>query len=286
MQAGHQPFRLPDGSTTTIYGKGDDISVFQPASLSGAFEPHLQELFKRMVQPDWVCLDLGANIGLHSLYLASLAERVVAFEAAPTAFACLSANRAASPHAARLDIEELALWDEPTALRIAVPVGLDGCAYIAAPDDDATTSFAKISAANPGTLDGKPPLLDLLDVRAVRLDDWEAQHPLARLDLIKLDVEGSEPRVLNGAQRVLARYDPYLVTEFNPNCAAACFGNAPELYFEQLSELFRHIHVIHETGARLEPIASWAELRKVVEGHKFWTDLLCSNRLPDRSLMG
>jgi len=58
-------------------------------------------------------------------------------------------------------------------------------------------------------------------VDAVRLDDWVAEAAPARIDLIKIDVEGSEMQVLSGGRATLARYRPLLITEYNPACAEA-----------------------------------------------------------------
>lgn len=272
-----QPFRLPHGAETTIVGNGSDISVFLPASLSGHFEPHLQKLFSRIVRPDWVCLDIGANIGLHSLYLASLAREVFAFEAAPSTFAHLSANRDLFKQASKLKLVHTALWDEQATLKIAVPIDLEGCAFIAMPEDDISSSFAKVSAANPYTLDGKQERIELAQIAAQRLDDWEATYPLDRLDLIKIDVEGSEPRVLAGAKRLLSHFDPCLITEYNIKCAASCFGSSPRLYFDVLRDHYDLIYVINDGGILSKPLGEWLELYELLSSGKFWTDLLCIN---------
>jgi Methyltransferase FkbM domain len=45
----------------------------------------------------------------------------------------------------------------------------------------------------------------------VTLDDWAEGERLERLDVLKIDVEGAEPDVLDGAARSLRRYRPRLV---------------------------------------------------------------------------
>jgi FkbM family methyltransferase len=50
-------------------------------------------------------------------------------------------------------------------------------------------------------------------IEVIRLDDVVSQTPLARLDLIKLDVEGAETRLLKGAAVTLERYRPVVLFE-------------------------------------------------------------------------
>lgn len=43
----------------------------------------MSAVMERLVRPDWVCVDAGANIGAHTLVLSELARQVLAFEANP-----------------------------------------------------------------------------------------------------------------------------------------------------------------------------------------------------------
>jgi hypothetical protein len=47
------------------------------------------------------------------------------------------------------------------------------------------------------------------------LDDWVEREGLSRVDLIKIDVEGAERAVLEGASRTLERFRPSLILEWN-----------------------------------------------------------------------
>jgi hypothetical protein len=54
------------------------------------------------------------------------------------------------------------------------------------------------------------------DARAERLDDYARSMALKRIDLIKLDVDGHETRVLLGAREVLGRFRPKIIMELSP----------------------------------------------------------------------
>src|SRR4051794_6121732 len=76
--------------------EGIDFSIW----LLGSFEPRTIALYRRAVAPGSVVLDLGANIGAHTIPLAGLVGpqgRVHAFEASEWAFEKMSRNLAINP---------------------------------------------------------------------------------------------------------------------------------------------------------------------------------------------
>src|SRR5207253_8586250 len=99
------------GRTFTIAGgEGDDYYKHIPDgaditdSVMAAIQPR--------IQPDSVCLDVGANIGLYSLGLSALAPRgkIYAFEPGPTTFghlrSNLEVNRATNVEASNLAVSD------------------------------------------------------------------------------------------------------------------------------------------------------------------------------------
>jgi hypothetical protein len=62
-------------------------------------------------------------------------------------------------------------------------------------------------------LSGKPPDA-FVRVECTTLDEFVEQHPLERLDLIKIDAEGFDIDVLRGAKGVLERFRPSVIMEF------------------------------------------------------------------------
>jgi len=268
------PLRGPDGRITAIEGNSQDISVFATLFYNdGEFEPYLLSMFESLIRPDWVCMDIGANIGVHTLNMAALSSRVIAFEAALRSFNYLQKNCMNSEFASKIAVERLALWNETSPLHIAAPLELEGCAFIA--QGDISESEERVRSANPTALIGRDMHLTLDTVSGVRLDDWSTDHPLDRLDLIKIDVEGSEMRVLEGAAQTLDRFRPILITEYNVNSAKAYFGSKPDEYYRYLRKIYRRIRVINDDGTLSAPIEVWEELAERVAGAKFWADLLC-----------
>ncbi len=271
--SGEAPLRLPNGERVTITGTSTDLSVFCPLKvLDGDWEPHLRASFARLVQRDWTCLDIGANLGAHTLGLATLAGRVIAFEAADRNAAHLRVNVGRSADAERVQIANLALWDAPAWLSMAAAEEVEGCTFVAS--GGAADSLTRLRANIPAVAE-RELNLTLDAVEAMRLDDWLDTHPVDRVDLIKLDVEGSERRVLRGALRTLDWFRPILITEYNPGCAAQYFGEPGDAYFRDLRMLFSRIRLIEADGTPSAPIAEWETLAARLSDGKGWEDLLC-----------
>ena len=99
--------------------------------------------------------------------------------------------------------------------------------------------------------DAAPPVAAALD--APSLDDIFAEHNPDRIDLIKIDVEGSEADVLAGARETLWAYRPKLVIEWNNHFFTDRPEAAEALYTLITRDLRYSLHRI-EPGATTRPI--------------------------------
>lgn len=145
---------------------------------------------------DWA-LDIGANVGSVAGQMCravGLTGRVWAFEPIPRNVDRLR-RLAAANSLTHLEIFECALSSESgTAVIRLGPEGTSGHASFTA------------SWIDKGEL----------EVRTVRLDDLTASMPGSeRLRLVKLDVEGFEQEVLEGARETIRRFRPLIYCEFN-----------------------------------------------------------------------
>ena len=185
--AGHS-FRLPlPDSTDHILDRMRRRGGFYEADLLMACE-------QAVAGRDGLCLDIGANVGNHSLFFAGvLGRQTLSFEPVARNRALLEAAVALNPD----------LQDRVTT----VPHALS--------DAPATLWMAQAMEGNPGTFRVGDETAASVEVRAMPLDDYLAEQGLSDtpVALIKIDVEGHEPAVLRGAEKTLAQNDAVLSLE-------------------------------------------------------------------------
>ncbi len=179
--------------------EGIDLAVY----LFGAFEPSTRAALAKYVKPGMTVLDIGANIGSHTLHLANLvgaAGRVYAFE--PTAFAYAKLLR------------NLSLNPVLESRVIAQQYFLTG-ADIDEPPQQIHSSWPLV-----GGNDRHPKLCGVQKstngARAKTLDSILADQGDPIIHLVKMDVDGFECDVLSGATRMMSAHKPVFIAELQP----------------------------------------------------------------------
>jgi len=143
-------------------------------------------------------MDVGANLGEWTVPFArrvGAVGRVLAIEPAPRAAAALESTLAANA-LYQAELVRCAIGDRDGVTEFAVPV------VTSARTDTGTAHIGPACAGH-----------DTLQVPLRSLDSIAAERDLDRLDLIKIDAEGCERRVLDGAADLLGRHCPVLVIE-------------------------------------------------------------------------
>lgn len=161
---------------------------------------------RHLVGPGGVCLDVGAEYGLYTWALASLvgpAGAVHAVEPQPDLGRLLAFGRRLVG-ARNVTIHHVALSAEPGEGHLSQPsrgpLRIHGRTFLA----DGTSGLGSNSEfRRHRTIHA---VVDTLDALAHRLG-------LARLDLVKADVEGAEGRLLAGGEQTLQRLRPALLLE-------------------------------------------------------------------------
>lgn len=265
----------------SLSGDPEDRSVFGAIKqLEGRWEPHIASVLRHCIRPNFVCLDIGANIGAHSVVMASIARdgQVLAFEASPRNCAYLKEN-ARRNRLGNLRSENLALWNCRGAINFCHIDELAGCSFVGTDEVDSTAD-EKIRAVVTGEwLKDLHLHISMEKVNCVPLDDWVTNSGLDRVDLIKIDVEGAEVRVLQGSRATLSQYNPIVITEYNPDCAEKYFGQTRREYFDNLAQVFPLIFLI-EINGEISPLESYAKLDERLCNGRGWEDLLCCYKLP------
>jgi FkbM family methyltransferase len=179
--------------------EGIDLSIY----LLGGFELSTRHYYQKRLQPGAVIIDIGANIGAHTLPFADVVGeygRVIAFEPTEFAFQKLCINLSLNPHLlARVTpiqamLVESSILTVPPKIHSSWPV--DG-----SKDVDSTLCGRLMSTSGS--------IADTLDEELKKLS-------ISHVDLIKIDVDGYELGVLRGAQNTIRTYSPIILMELAP----------------------------------------------------------------------
>jgi FkbM family methyltransferase len=163
----------------------------------GCYEPHVMRALRGFLRAGDVFLDLGAHIGYHSYFAAGLvgpAGRVFALEADPSNFLRLKRNLEAFPYAYA---EECAIWSQ------------EGKLIFARSESIKESGWGALASVH------NAPEREQIEVDGVSLDAWSEHIGLKAVRAAKMDVEGAEFAVLQGARRVLQQMRPILLLEMN-----------------------------------------------------------------------
>lgn len=165
-----------------------------------------------------ILFDVGANIGLVSLPLTDIPNLTIhAFEPGHKQFAVLQTNIAANKLFGRLFAYPIALSNTTGIIDFfSTQDGSDGCG-----DGLRTTPRGKNTF--------------IYRVETETLDSWCQRHSIYP-DIIKLDTEGAESLILNGAKDVLSEKRPVLFIEISPSNLEA-YSLTTEDMFRKLTQL-------------------------------------------------
>jgi FkbM family methyltransferase len=185
-----------------LHRTGDLVHVPSPLDARGRHvllhPPQVHPAVLGFLRPGAVVIDVGANLGEWTVPFArrvGAGGRVLAIEPAPRAAAALESTLAANA-LYQAELVCCAIGDHDGVTEFAVPV------VTSARTD---TGTARIGPAGAGH--------DALQVPLRSLDSIAVERNLDRLDLIKVDAEGCERRVLDGAAGLLGRHRPVLIIE-------------------------------------------------------------------------
>jgi FkbM family methyltransferase len=155
-------------------------------------EPELW-LIRHLIEPGSTAIDAGASIGMYAAEMARYAAKVIAFEANPNVAAFTTRVAARN-----VDVINVALSSAPGRATLKIPLNAEG---------HGIDELATIETANPLHLRAA----ESAEVEMKRLDDFAIDN----CSFIKIDVEGHEEAVLDGASALIAAQRPVLMVELN-----------------------------------------------------------------------
>lgn len=221
-----------------IYVDPEDLAIGSHIAASKSYEPHVTNVVQEHLKAGQTFLDIGANFGFFSFLAASIVGRtgrVISIEPNPRNIKHLHASRELN-NFGQVQILQAAAADEWKTLFF-----------------NAVHSNGMVSNIE-GTL---PDLLARETTLALKVDDLAELIP--SVDMIKIDVEGAEYLALKGAEKLIARCRPMILSEFNPEALPWISGVSGENYLEFLLGFGYRLHAIApdkviELGATVAPV--------------------------------
>lgn len=171
----------------TFWYRSDDKYVGQRIAL-GKYEEYESMLMRQQMKNAGVVVDVGANIGYYTLMMARLAKMVYAIEPDRDCFEILKKNVEANK------LKNVVL------LNIA----------IGAKKEKLTLVKDKENQGNSHIGSGKGSITTCERLDQILLNEQ-------KIDLIKIDTQGWEPQVIEGAQKIINRDRPTLFLEYSPS---------------------------------------------------------------------
>ena len=233
---------LPDFK---IYVRLNDHFVGGAIANSGDYEPYVTRELRRLLKPGMTFLDVGANIGYFTLLAALLVGktgRVLAFEPQQSNCQLLEQSIAAN------GLQNITLFPYAAAEKAqTLPFsggGADSNGRIINPSETLAQMYA------------------LPTVEAVVLDEHLAG--IERLDVVKMDIEGAEPRAWAGMQRLIEKYRPVVLMEFAPDLIRITSGTEPIELLDSMQHLYE-VYVLERSGEKSDVPQSTDELMQIQE---------------------
>lgn len=164
---------------------------------AGCYEPHVCKCLETLLADGDVFVDIGAHIG----YVTAIAAqrvgshgRVFSFEPDPFLHERLARNVAHRPW---VQTFRCAIWKE-TGAQIFERSSSEG--------ESGWGTLTSVRDLKKG---------EHIDVHSTSLDDWAIRSQVDRIQAIKIDAEGSEISILEGASDTIARLRPIIIMELN-----------------------------------------------------------------------
>lgn len=198
----------------------------------GVLEPGTTRVFRSLVKPGMVVVDVGANIGMYTLHAARLLGgqgKVYSFEPAPLTFEILKDNVQVNGflELGVIELNQAAVTDKAGIAKLA--------------------TFSNNSGHN--TLFCGAEHRQWVEVRTVSLD--QVLKALTHVDVVKIDAEGAEPLILRGMKETIARNpDIHILLEFAPEHLRRA-GVEPGEFLGEISSLGFGVRRINEETGEL-----------------------------------
>lgn len=215
----------------------------------GFYEKELGDLLKKIIKPNDVFIDVGANIGYFSLLVAHRfsSATVISFEPVTDLYKKMNDNITLN-NTKNIISENVAAGELNGEKEI----------FVSAPDNLGMSSFHK-----PENYSGYKE-----KAKVVAIDEWFKGSGLPRIDLIKLDIEGSELAALKGMQEILQNFKPFLIVEINPGTLSMFTLKPSDIYNFLAQQGFKRFLILENARLKQPDEAETEQTMNVLFAHQ------------------
>lgn len=195
-------FRILTGPAKRLVYSLPVTEKWQAASFSLRLnEIQVTKVLEDLCKPGFVCLDLGASVGYHTLPLSCLCGtkgKVIAFEPNPASYFLLERNIQRN-QLQNVFLQAFALSDKTGQMAFKSSGSIDGLGHLVNMNTQADDYFGQKEYV----------------VQVTSIDEFVEKEKLLKIDLIKMDIEGAELLCLQGMKTTLQSKRPVIIVEFN-----------------------------------------------------------------------
>lgn len=182
-----------------MYVNCQDESLVPSLLVYGIYEKYDTELFKKIVKPGMIVVDIGANIGYYTLMAAKLIGsngKVYAFEPEPSNYELLIKNIKINNYTNIISIQKA----------------------VSNKNGKARLFINKSNLGNSSLIENNvPQKIGFTEVETITLDNFfDSVVKNNKIDFIKMDTQGAEKLVIEGAEKILKDNNLKIIMEFWP----------------------------------------------------------------------
>lgn len=243
-----------------IYVAMEDEGVSSSIIHTGGWESHIEKYIIWNMPVDGVFLDVGANLGFFSLLAANKMQeerssgRVIAVEANPIVLPYLMASIVESGLEHRIDVIPYAASRNMVLVQMQENFGNN------------------LGGVPMNSLSELVPSKNRKLVPTVALDTILVD--LTRLDLVKMDIEGAEPKAIEGMVDLLYKFSPDIIMEINADCLKGVSGMSVAQLVDYMSLVGYKPHTFRYD---VEPVTK-EQVVEIVSAHNYY-DFLFSKKM-------
>ncbi len=233
--------------TRTIWGHKifvdtRDLSLTPSILMNGFWEMWVTKVFMENVKEGMTVVEVGSNIGYYTLlacHKVGSKGKVFAFEANPQTFEILFQNMTVNGFLDKVAMVNKAVFDKSGSLKFHKLKRHQG-----------SSSVVEFSKEH---LKKYRDEMEVIEVESVTLDEFLEDKKL-KIDVIKIDAEGSEPHIFKGMESIIQKHPKLvIICEFTPELVT-CSGENPKSFLEEITRNY---------GFKLKYIDTKSNLRDI-----------------------